>query len=546
MAGALLANGELEWRTTRTGGQRRGLFCGIGTCFDCLVELNGEKAVRACLMALKEGDEVGTFAGLASAGNGSGGSGGDSAVGSRGDGSLSNGGTPGGPGLSGSRNLTVVDVVVVGAGPAGMAAAASAASRGAQVVLLDAGPRLGGQFFRQPLAGEGTVTAGPAGDRLPLRFHGLVGNQRVDLRLGCEVWSASRDGAGFVVRLVGGGTGSVRSRALVLATGASELALPFPGWELPGVMTAGAAQALLKSQQVLVGRQVVVAGTGPFLLPVAAALGEKGANVVVVEAMRARSAPQALASLLEHPTKLMEARGYGSAFMRDRVRLLTGRAVIGCEGTGKVERAVIARLGRDWEPIRGSEQRVSADAVCVSYGFVPRLELARQLGARDMASPGQPGVRVAADEIMGSSVPGLFIAGELAGVAGADVAELEGELAGHGAASYLGLPDYRTALRASTGGPAVEERPRLRSASREPLRPASRVALLARALVSVLPVRADLVEGGRGRHHPRCVERPRSPKPHTLWHGLLPGTHLRAGVTAGHFGPNRPASRPGR
>ena len=139
----------------------------------------------------------------------------------------------------------------------------------------------------------------------------------------------------------------------------------------------------------------------------------------------------------------MEAGGYGSAFMRDRVRLLTGRAVIGCEGTEKVERAVIARLGRDWEPVRGSEQRVSADAVCVSYGFVPRLELARQLGARDMASPGHPGVRVAADEMMGSSAPGLFIVGELAGVAGADVAELEGELAGHGAASYLGLPDYR-------------------------------------------------------------------------------------------------------
>ena len=86
VAGALLANGERAWRTTRTGGQRRGLFCGIGTCFDCLVELNGEKAVRACLMALKEGDEVGTFAGLASAGNGS----------------IGNAGSPGSPGSDAS------------------------------------------------------------------------------------------------------------------------------------------------------------------------------------------------------------------------------------------------------------------------------------------------------------------------------------------------------------------------------------------------------------------------------------------------------------
>ena len=283
-----------------------------------------------------------------------------------------------------------------------------------------------------------------AGERLPIRFRSLVGNPRVHLRLGCEVWSVTRGSFGFELRLAGGDPRPVRSRALVLATGASELTLPFPGWELPGVMTAGAAQALLKSQEVAAGRQVVVAGTGPFLLPVAAALSENGASVVVVEAARARVAPQALASLLEHPSRLKEAGSYGSVFMRNRVRLLTGRAVVRCEGDGEVQRAVIARFGPNWEPVAGSEQSLPADAVCASYGFVPRLELARQLDARDIASPDHPSVRVASDEMMGSSVPGLFVAGEVSGVAGADVAEIEGELAGHAAAHYLGLEDYRT------------------------------------------------------------------------------------------------------
>ncbi|HXW80079.1 MAG TPA: FAD-dependent oxidoreductase, partial [Acidimicrobiales bacterium] len=416
VAGGLLANGERSWRTTRARGQRRGLFCGIGTCFDCLVELNGDRPVRACLSPLNEGDDVGGIGPARVAPVRS-------------------------PTIEGTAS---VDLVVVGAGPAGMAAAAAAASRGAEVVLVDGGSRLGGQFFRQPVA-EGTVGPVPAaGECLPVRFHSLVGNPRIQLRLGFEVWSATTGSSGFELRLGGDEPGPVRSRALVLATGASELALPFPGWELPGVMTAGAAQALLKSQEVAAGRQVVVAGTGPFLLPVAAALSETGATVVVVEAARARLAPQALASLLEHPSKLKEAGGYGSVFMRNRVRLLTGRAVVRCEGDGEVQWAVVARLGPNWEPIAGSEQRLPADAVCASYGFVPRVELARQLDARDMASPRHPSVHVACDEMMSSSVPGLFVAGEVSGIAGAGVAEIEGELAGHAAARYLGLADYRT------------------------------------------------------------------------------------------------------
>jgi bacterioferritin-associated ferredoxin len=109
-----------------------------------------------------------------------------------------------------------------------------------------------------------------------------------------------------------------------------------------------------------------------------------------------------------------------------------------------VERAVLAQLGPNWELVAGSEQTFPADAVCVSYGFVPRLELARQLDAHEAVRAGHPAVRVVPDATMASSIAGLFVAGELAGVAGAEVAELEGELAGHCAASYVGLRDDRS------------------------------------------------------------------------------------------------------
>jgi NADPH-dependent 2,4-dienoyl-CoA reductase/sulfur reductase-like enzyme len=328
-----------------------------------------------------------------------------------------------------------------------MAAAAAAASRGARVVLVDGAPRLGGQYFRQALAepaGRDDQPPPPAGRRLPARLRHLAEHPAVELRLNTEVWSVSKGSSGFTIRLTVAAPAALHSPALVLATGASELTLPFPGWELPGVVTAGAAQALLKSQHVPIGRRVVVAGTGPFLLPVAAALAEAGARALVAEAAPARTAARALPNLLRHPRKLGEAAGYGLVLARHRVPVLTGCAVVACEGEGRVERAVLARLGPDWERRPGPGRTVPADAVCVSYGFVPRLELALQLGAPAWARPDRLEVGVATDAAMGTSVRGLFVAGELAGVAGAEVAELEGELAGHSAATYLGLADDRS------------------------------------------------------------------------------------------------------
>jgi NADPH-dependent 2,4-dienoyl-CoA reductase/sulfur reductase-like enzyme len=254
--------------------------------------------------------------------------------------------------------------------------------------------------------------------------------------LGEDAWSASRHSNGFIVRLAGGG--EVSSRALLLATGATEVVLPFPGWELPGVLTAGAAQSLLKAEGLLVGRRVVVAGTGPFLLPVGAALARAGAQVTLVEAASPRRAPQALKALAAHPAKVKEAARYAKALALARASVLMGWAVVRCEGAEAVERAIVAPLEPGWRVRRATEKALPADAVCVSFGFAPRVELARQLGAEEVPGPFGPSVK--AGPGMETSLPGLFVAGELSGVAGAEVAEMEGWVAGGSAASLLGFP----------------------------------------------------------------------------------------------------------
>src|SRR5947207_1596520 len=156
------------------------------------------------------------------------------------------------------------------------------------------------------------------------------------------------------------------ARSVVLATGANELVLPFPGWDLPGVTTAGAAQALLKSQGVTAGRRVLVSGSGPLLLPVAAGLAEAGVRVAaVLEATTARAGARHAARVAAHPGKLREAAGYAATLARHCVPVRTGHAVVACQGAGRVERATVARLDRDWRPVAGSRREEAVDAVHV-------------------------------------------------------------------------------------------------------------------------------------------------------------------------------------
>jgi NADPH-dependent 2,4-dienoyl-CoA reductase/sulfur reductase-like enzyme len=290
------------------------------------------------------------------------------------------------------------DVLVVGAGPAGLAAASAARRAGASVVLLDAAADVGGQFWRhlpaeRPAARESVLHHGWA------RFTALRDDLTRDP--GCEVvtngqvWMVERrdGGAPRVHVLEGPADGMDRRRrafepaALVLATGAAERTLPFPGWDLPGVFTAGAAQALAKSERITVGRNVVVAGAGPFLLPVATSLLRTGARVKGV--LEANHWSRLAKGWGARPHELFPARrkgselaGYVADLARHRVPYRTGIAVVAAHGEDRVEAVTTARLNPDWSRKPGTERRVDVDAVCVSHGFVPRTGPRRGLSDR--------------------------------------------------------------------------------------------------------------------------------------------------------------------
>ncbi|MEU1278371.1 FAD-dependent oxidoreductase [Streptomyces sp. NPDC005805] len=363
-----------------------------------------------------------------------------------------------GPGPGEARD---VDLAVVGAGPAGLAAAVTAARLGLTVALLDAGERPGGQYYRHPAPALGAARP----EALHHRWRAFV-RRDAELRTATRagravhlaahhVWAVVRDpAAGWRLHAVAG-TGAeerpaaVTARAVLLATGAYERQLPFPGWTLPGVVGAGGAQAMLKSGLVLPGRRVVVAGSGPLLLAVAASLADAGARVpAVVEAASYRGYAECPGALLRNPGKLAEGAVFGGALLRSATRLLTGHAVTEAHGEdGRVAAVTVARLAGDWRPVPGSGRRIPCDAVAVGHGLVPQLELATGLGCATRTAPdGSPALVLGPGQE--TSVPGVWAAGETGGIGGAELALAEGELAASAVARALTgrtLPPRRTA-----------------------------------------------------------------------------------------------------
>lgn len=303
------------------------------------------------------------------------------------------------------------EIVVVGAGPGGIAAAAVAAEAGKRVCLLDANAGPGGQVWRG--IGAETAQSYPHGARF------LHWKARLDASE-CRIWQGYQavDSPAPGQLRVESETGSrdITFERLILATGARERFLPFPGWTLPGVMGVGGAQALVKSGLNPVGKRVVVAGSGPLLLAVAAGLARTGAEIegVFEQAPRAQLAPFVLSALPAQPLKLAEGvlyrlRTFGVPY---RVDAWVRRA----EGRGRVERV--------WVSVGGKERTIACDWLACGFHLVPNLELPRLLGCEMQAGC------VKVDDLQQSSVPGVACVGELTGIGGLEKALVEGEIAG--------------------------------------------------------------------------------------------------------------------
>jgi thioredoxin reductase len=342
-------------------------------------------------------------------------------------------------------------LAVVGAGPAGLAGALAAADAGVSVTLIDAGAAPGGQFYRQSAARlharrpQALHHAWRSWQSLRTRLDRHLAAGRVRYLADHHVWFAEAvEGGGYRVHaLVGPGqerSVSVAADGLLLATGAYEKVLPFPGWTLPGVITAGGAQAMLKGSLVLPGRETVVAGTGPLLLPVATGLAAGGARIsALIDSADPRELMRRAADLAWYPGRLAEAAEYAARLARYRIAVRYRHAVVAAHGTERVEAVTVAALDEQGRVRAGSERRIACDSLAVSHGLLPHLELAQSLGARidddDSDSHGESHVWV--DTEQRTDVPGLWAAGETTGIGGAALARAEGEIAGRSIGARL-------------------------------------------------------------------------------------------------------------
>lgn len=295
-------------------------------------------------------------------------------------------------------------VVVVGAGPAGMAAARTAADAGADVTMVDAEPEAGGQFLR---------------GRVRFSHPGVTQVKNA------EAWMVEENSLHLR------GPEQLHFDSLVIATGAYDRPLPFPGWDGPGVITAGAAQALAK-QGVTLAERVIVTGTGPFLLPVATALQDLGATLVgVYEASSPTRWLREPRAVLANRHKIAELARYRKVL----THLETRTAVIAKHGS----RVTVAKLDHHWNVV--SHRTEHADLVCVGHGFLPRTDL--------VPNAKRTNDFLDVDERQQTSIPGVYAAGEVTGIGGADLAEAEGVIAGAAAA---GQEPPRKALEAVRKG----------------------------------------------------------------------------------------------
>ena len=311
------------------------------------------------------------------------------------------------------------DILVIGAGPAGLAAALAGRRCGASVVVLDERPQSGGQYYKGIASSHQTATPPDK------QFHEgsvLIEDVRssgVSILQEVTVWGAFA--ANEVLALVAGEAIVFRPRRLVLATGAYERAMPIPGWTLPGVMTTGAAQTLMRSYQVTPGRRVVVAGNGPLDFQLAADMVAMGIEVVAVAETASRPGlglvGPLLRAALNDPLRMIEGGGYLRRLRSAGVPILWGHIATAAKGEGRVSEVVLSPVDTDgaFDPAQG--QSFPADALCLGYGLIASSEIANALGCRMRLDPRHLGsLAVDTTEAGETSIAGVFAVGDGASV----------------------------------------------------------------------------------------------------------------------------------
>ncbi len=393
---------EVGIRKFREGpnGTSRGIFCGMGVCQDCLVEVDGIPNRRACMTKAEAGMAVCTQSALPR--------------------------LEADPGKAADPLVEAPDVLIIGGGAAGLSAAVVAAQAGASTLLLDERTVAGGQYFKQRADGCELL------DRQQQAGHLLceqATRSGVRILSGSEVWGAVTGPEIYAMRR--SDAVIVLPQTLIVATGAYERPRLVPGWDLPGVMTTGAAQTLWRSYGTLPGSRVAVLGNGPLNFQVADELRAGGAEIVVVA--EAASAPWAKA--LVALEMLAATPGLTVDGLLTTLRLL-------CRGVpvryGTVVSGIRANgdgLLFDLRDTTGDLSSWAADAVCMNYGFHPQNEILRLLGAAFDYDSSRAQLVCRRSSDCETTVPGVYAVGDCCGLGGAPAAMEEGRIAGRTAAA---------------------------------------------------------------------------------------------------------------
>ena len=408
IASALHANGVNVLSHSLRYHRPRGFFCGIGKCSSCFMTVENVPNVRTCILpvkkdiVVKEQENIGEL--------------------------------PEKKYVEQVRKKTDIEIVIVGSGPAGLMAALVAARQGASVLLVDENHRVGGQLIKQThkFFGSKEEKAGTRGIDIAVELmEEITKYPKVDVMLETTVvgWYKEKkhhrliaiQRFNFQERLV-----DISAQKVIVACGAMENMLAFPNNDLPGVYGAGGVQTLMNVYGVKPGNRVLMVGAGNVGLIVSYQLLQAGVSVErVVEAM----------------PKIGGYHVHAAKLRRCGVPIQTSHTIKKAYGNGKVEGAVVVAVDGCFQPVSGTEEKVSCDTICLAVGLTPSIRLLEQIGVQTQYIPETGGHVAVHDTNMQTSVQGVYVAGDSSGIEEASTAMIEGELAGVSAAASLG---YKT------------------------------------------------------------------------------------------------------
>lgn len=320
--------------------------------------------------------------------------------------------------------MLTTDILVIGSGPAGLGAAIEAARLGAKVLLVDENDRAGGQLYKQihKFFGSGAHYAGTRGFQIVDILIKEARDLGVEVSLSTRALGLMDNGNFSIIR--NNRVEDVQAKRIILCTGAKENALAFPGWTLPGVMTAGAAQTFANIHGMVPGRRILMVGSGNVGLIVSYQLMQAGAEIT---------------ALVEALPRVSGYQVHAGKIQRAGVPIYLSHTVIEARGSGQVEKAVIAQVDDKFHPIPGTEKALPVDTVLLAVGLTPRTDLACMCGCKTTYEGVLGGIMPLHNRYMQSSLENIYVCGDLAGVEEANTALDEGRIAGTHAALSLGF-----------------------------------------------------------------------------------------------------------